>query len=36
MLKNEKKSKEFLDHLEKYFMEHKIADRVDRLLTEAP
>jgi hypothetical protein len=34
--KNEKKVKKYLDHLDKYFVNHKICSRIDSLAEEAP
>jgi hypothetical protein len=34
--KNEKKVKKYLDHLDKYFVDHKICSRIDSLAEEAP
>ena len=34
--KNDKKAKKYLDSLEKYFMDHKVVERVNRLVEEAP
>jgi hypothetical protein len=34
--KNEKKVKKYLDHLDKYFVDHKICYRIDSLAEEAP
>jgi hypothetical protein len=36
MSKNEKKVKKYLDHLDKYFINHKICSRIDSLAEEAP
>jgi hypothetical protein len=34
--KNEKKTKAYLDHLDKYFLDHKICKRIDKLIEDAP
>ena len=34
--KNEKKVMEYLDNLKKYLKDHKVVERVDRLIEEAP
>ncbi len=34
--KNEKKTKKYLDELDKYFVDHKIDSRIDLLVEEAP
>jgi hypothetical protein len=34
--KNEKKVRDYLDYLEKYIRDHKVEERVDSLITEAP
>jgi hypothetical protein len=34
--KNEKKTKKYLDELDKYFLDHKIDSRIDLLMEEAP
>jgi hypothetical protein len=34
--KNEKKTKAYLDHLDKYFLDHKICERIDKLIEDAP
>jgi hypothetical protein len=34
--KNEKKTKKYLDELDKYFLDHKIDSRIDLLMEDAP
>jgi hypothetical protein len=34
--KNEKKTKAYLDNLDKYFINHKICERIDNLIEDAP
>jgi hypothetical protein len=34
--KNEKKTKKYLDELDKYFVDHKIDSQIDLLVEEAP
>jgi hypothetical protein len=34
--KNKKKTKSYLDHLDKYFLDHKICKRIDKLIKDAP
>jgi hypothetical protein len=34
--KNEKKTKAYLDHLDKYFLDHKICEWINKLIEDAP
>jgi hypothetical protein len=34
--KNEKKTMAYLDHLDKYFLDHKICKRINKLIEDAP
>jgi hypothetical protein len=34
--KNEKNTKAYLDNLDKYFIDHKICERIDKLIEDAP
>jgi hypothetical protein len=34
--KNEKKTKACLDHLDKFFLDHKICKRIDKLIEDTP